>query len=207
MIRPGAKTLSLLCVLISGASLMVTSQMVQGLEKQKRELVKLIGQEERQISFLETEWAYLTRPSRLENLVSDLGLNDKNVNNGERLATSAAQPSLMAGQRIPATTTFEYIRPRQAALMQDVVASGQVIPEPVIPAVPLKKPYVQNAYVKNPYDAQKLQTHKANLKAHIAKIDRLNKIEPAAGDVEIPASASSFDQLIDYMSDAGKAGQ
>ena len=67
----GPKSISLVFVLVSGAMLMITSQIVQSLEEQKNHLSRMIAHEKESIRFLETEWAYLNSPAHLENLASD----------------------------------------------------------------------------------------------------------------------------------------
>ncbi len=61
---------ALLLALLSGASLFWVSQQVQQVEREQRQLIASLDQEEESIRVLKTEWDYLNRPERLEELSS-----------------------------------------------------------------------------------------------------------------------------------------
>ena len=71
----GPRAISFILAFFSGVMLIVTSQIVQGLEHQKAQLLDQIEKEKRDIEFLEAEWAYLNRPDRLHKLVNSHILN------------------------------------------------------------------------------------------------------------------------------------
>lgn len=124
--RFGPKTMSVLLVILSGALLMVTSQFVQNLEREKRALQKQIQEEEQKIRYLEAEWAYLNRPDRLERLVVGYGVFSAGEGSHVNARTNGAA---------------------------DVVLFGQAIPEPMIPVAPVKKPVTENIrLIQKSYD-------------------------------------------------------
>lgn len=90
--KPGSKIIALALVAISGTLLILTSQIVQNLEKQKRGLKKQIEMENRKIRFLKAEWAYLNRPSRLEKEIEKRGLG---------IAPDQTGGVIAAGQDVP----------------------------------------------------------------------------------------------------------
>mgnify|MGYP006272464951 FL=1 len=106
----GPKTLSVGLAIISGALLMITSQLVQNLETRKQELRAQIEREEETIRFLESEWAYLNRPDRLQNLVRAAGLQLEEEGNARAVKES------------------------------NVLSYREEVPVPIMPSLPGKNP-------------------------------------------------------------------
>lgn len=67
MIRLSSLT-ALILALLSGAALFWVSQQVQQVEREQRQLLASLDQEEESIRVLKAEWDYLNRPERLEEL-------------------------------------------------------------------------------------------------------------------------------------------
>ena len=61
---------SLLLALLSGAALFWVSQQVQQVEREQRQLMASITEEQESMRVLKAEWDYLNRPERLEQLSS-----------------------------------------------------------------------------------------------------------------------------------------
>lgn len=100
---------------------MLTSQIVQNLEMQKRLLKEHIRAEEQKIRFLETEWAYLNRPDRLEKLVVDLQLLE------ELQAHPQANPNVIAMDQ-PVPEPMRPARPHKKPVFVRMDGNHQVNP-------------------------------------------------------------------------------
>lgn len=110
--KPGPRMIAIFLVFVSGALLIITSQLVQNLQTQKEELVKQIEMEERKIRFLETEWAYLNRPSRLQREIEERALASK----------LEEQPQVIpADQEVPEPfdPVLPLVKPKKPGVMED----------------------------------------------------------------------------------------
>ena len=135
--------LALTGAVLAGTVLFWTSQKVQISEARLRQLKAAVASEENTIRVLKAEWAYLTRPDRLEQLAkTHLGM--KPVMPDQVAADAGAIPA-PAQPLLPGRKPSQVAQPVSAQVLSP--AEDIKITQPVAPQAPEKtKPQVQRSF-------------------------------------------------------------